>query len=50
MTEVSGRRHRLDWAPLGRGFQMDAVERRFVVTAVLSFALLIVSVAWLLVN
>ena len=49
MTEMSGRGYRLDWASR-RGFQMDAVERRFVVTAVLSFALLIVSVAWLLVN
>ena len=29
---------------------MDAVERRFVVTAMLSFAVLIASVAWLLVN
>jgi hypothetical protein len=29
---------------------MDVVERRFVVTAVLSFAVLIATVAWSLIN
>jgi hypothetical protein len=41
--------YRLGWT-YRAGCRMDVVERRFVVTAVLSFAVLIATVAWSLIN